>query len=194
MFTPPLFFCAEILHLCCSPSSDPVYNDATSPEACCPHVKAKKAPRRRPARVWKCSRRRPFAYQPGGGFAKILLASTSPSSSPALAGTPGQRPAPHAAEPGGPLASAGASLAPRPRPCRGNVSETFLGRSLGCCTEQKSTAKEGDGLEGGFGAAAAGTHCRWGFLPGMSRRAGWVPGGIAVPPAWRSSRRGAGST
>lgn len=42
--------------------------------------------------------------------------------------------------------------------------------------------------------APAGTHGRWGFPLRMPRGAGWVPGGTGVRPAWRSSRRGAGST
>lgn len=42
--------------------------------------------------------------------------------------------------------------------------------------------------------AAAGTHGRWGFQPGVLRRAGSVRRGTAVPPAWRGSCSGAGST
>lgn len=57
--TPPLFFCAETLHLRCSPSSDPVYNDATSLERCCPRVEAKKPRGGDPPglgkRSWRCT-------------------------------------------------------------------------------------------------------------------------------------------
>lgn len=103
---------------------------------------SQKAPRRRPARVGKTlpALHRPFTYQPGGGFAKKLFASTLPASSPALAATPEQPPATHPAEPGCLLASAGTSLAPSPGACRDgreSMSETFfLGRSPGCCPKK----------------------------------------------------------
>lgn len=82
---------------------------------------------------------------------------------------------------------------PDPADTRGkHIWDLPLGQIPKSCPGKGAGKGKWDGKRDPEGAA--GTHCKWGLLPGAPRRAGRVPRGSAVPPAWHSSRHGAGST